>query len=518
MTCPRCGVAQISPLTNQCELCGFSASGVAAAEPALDALEELAKTELAHHFTFDVPLTRRPRSIVYVAREPGSDRSVVLKVMVRPPDPRAEALFERVITVTGALDHPHIVPVLGFGSSPSLFWYTMPHIAGRSLREGLRDGPLERDACRTLIDEVGSALDYAHRRGVVHGNLKPENVLLDQSGGAHVCDFSVAFAVEGASPLPSQAAPGGVVPRRPAYVAPEAPAHGLRPPSVDQYALAVLAYECLIGSVPPAGAAPLISDVRTEVPLPVAHAIRRAMSAKPGERFAGVKEFVAAIDSDAATRVQGEPTGRASGHILTVPGWEPADGARTRWLIPALAALGVAAIFGLWKLTFGGGGTPPLVDSGLSTPSTYAPPAVDTSFPPASVDTAAPAAENQPLLPRRPSRRAARDPNASAAVTPSLPATAPDSAEGAPPRRSRRETAAPAEGVGHLFVNAAPWGELYVDGRLVGNTPKANLEIAAGNHRIRVVRDGYDPYERAIVVAAGETVRLTDIVLSERRP
>jgi hypothetical protein len=71
---------------------------------------------------------------------------------------------------------------------------------------------------------------------------------------------------------------------------------------------------------------------------------------------------------------------------------------------------------------------------------------------------------------------------------------------------------------GRLFVNATPWGELYLDGRLLGNTPKANLEILPGTHRLRIVRDGYEPYERTIEVAAGATLRITDIVLTERRP
>jgi len=76
----------------------------------------------------------------------------------------------------------------------------------------------------------------------------------------------------------------------------------------------------------------------------------------------------------------------------------------------------------------------------------------------------------------------------------------------------QRPAAPPAE-PGHLFVNATPWGQLYVDGQLIGNTPKANLMLPAGDHTIRVLREGYDPFERTIKVAAGETVRLTDITL-----
>jgi len=75
--------------------------------------------------------------------------------------------------------------------------------------------------------------------------------------------------------------------------------------------------------------------------------------------------------------------------------------------------------------------------------------------------------------------------------------------------------AAPAE-PGRLFVNSDPWGQLYVDGQLIGNTPKANLSLTAGPHTIRVLREGYEPFERTIQVGAGATVRLTDITLVQR--
>jgi len=64
-----------------------------------------------------------------------------------------------------------------------------------------------------------------------------------------------------------------------------------------------------------------------------------------------------------------------------------------------------------------------------------------------------------------------------------------------------------------VFINATPWGSVYVDGRLIGNTPQANLQLSPGTHTLRVVRDGFAPWEQEITVAAGDTVRITDIVL-----
>ena len=71
---------------------------------------------------------------------------------------------------------------------------------------------------------------------------------------------------------------------------------------------------------------------------------------------------------------------------------------------------------------------------------------------------------------------------------------------------------------GLLFVSASPWGQLYVDGQLIGNTPRANLTVTAGRHTIRVLREGYSPFERTVQVRPGEVVRLTDIVLSQQSP
>ena len=91
-----------------------------------------------------------------------------------------------------------------------------------------------------------------------------------------------------------------------------------------------------------------------------------------------------------------------------------------------------------------------------------------------------------------------------------------------PPRGARPQPRAAARAApaspGRLFINSSPWGQVYVDGELIGNTPRADVPVAPGAHRLRVVRDGFRPYELAIQVAAGQELRITDIVLQEIKP
>jgi hypothetical protein len=492
MRCPNCGAPDwFSPLTQRCELCGYAPEGPVAVEtPSVEAMEEQARQELEGRFHLDEFLGRGARSLVFLAREPGSESQVVVKVHPREGEDRdaADERFRSAVKSVSGLEHPHIVPVSDFGWTEHLYWYAMQHVRGRSLRTLLRSrGPLDVKACLRLVSQVASALDYAHRRGLVHASLKPENVLIDAEGWVHVCDLLVSRALETAAAAAPKvgepAAPAGPAAKGSPYLPPE----DLRAPQADQYALGVLVYECLTGA-PPAepeeggagGPAPLLSSVRADVPAHVAHAVRRAISPKPVDRFPGVLDFVAALETPSAPVAGTQPAAaRPSATVLRVDGWEPPSSPFRRRLIlvGALAGLVVLAVVGrpiarglLHRSS--GGGLPAAVPNDLG-------PILPT--------------ETAPMLPpgrdaRRPERR------------PGAPSTSPSAAPG------------------RLFVNATPWGQLYVDGRLVGNTPKANISVSAGTHRIRVVRDGYEPVERTILVPAGQDVRLTDIVLVERTP
>jgi len=545
MICPRCSVAEIVPSSGACSLCGFMPEGGVAVEtPHPDATDHLARQELAHEFRIDVLLGQGKHSTVYLVREGRSSTYMVLKVLPRPgdrDDPHADDRFRRAVETVITLDHPHIVPVHRYGSTDSLFWYTMDHVRARSLREILRSrGRLELKMCQRVVAQVASALDYAHRRGVVHGSLKPENALIDPNGWVHVCDALIMRSLERPGPAkrpelpPSGRAAGarktpttgreesdndsqagedelaaGVPPaaRRPDYVAPE-DRPGIAPqPASDQYALGVLVHECLAGVLPSAGSDSFeppasLEVLRPDLPAHVTHAVRRAMSRKPSDRYPSVLDFVMAIETGVLPLTDSRPSGRAS-EVLLIEGWQPPAADRWRWLKPLI---GVAIIGGVVAF-----GWPPL-NRWLATradqqrfaivppsnlPNSAPVPAADTT--PAATATPAPRPAADPRR-RRPSRDAgaARQAPAASAATPTPPAPV-----------ASGET-------GRLFVNASPWGQLLIDGVVVGNTPKANLSVAAGSHTIRVVREGYEPWERTVQVGAGEAVRLTDIVLTAR--
>src|SRR5262245_12097047 len=174
-------------------------------------------------------------SRVFVAREEGLDRAVVIKVL--PPEMSGAVSverFKREIALAAMLQHPHIVPVLAAGDVDGVPYYTMPFIDGESLRSRLgRDGELPIPEVLAILKEVARALAYAHERGVVHRDIKPDNVLMS-GGSVMVTDFGVAKALSastsgGSAPLTQL----GVALGTPAYMAPEQAAAS---PTVDHRA------------------------------------------------------------------------------------------------------------------------------------------------------------------------------------------------------------------------------------------------------------------------------------------
>ena len=499
MICPNCSAGEISPLTNRCELCGFTPHGTVAVQPPqAEAVDDLARQELAERFRLDTFLGRGATTATYVAREPGSDRQIVVKVIPRPAGARTEddERYQRAVEAVAGLEHPHIVPVFDHGWTEHLYWYSMEYVNGRSLRNFLlQRGPLDLKACQRVVAQVASALDYAHRRGIVHGCLKPENILVDADGWVHVCDLLVTQTIAASAPPPEPAeARGDRAPRSP-YVAPD----DLTSPFSDQYALAVVVTECFTGALLPGfgGATPraALAAQRPDLPPHVMHAIERAMSPKPIDRFPGVLDFAAALETLSVTLPDARPSGRRSDVVLLVDDWEPpaAPLSRRRIFGGGVAFIVVAVLVGIFL---------PAVFQRL--PRTVVGPGAGAPAVPTSDSAAlrAPAPAGSTLAARPPATGATAAPPRSTG-RPRPPA----------PREPVRAAPAPAAAPGHLFVNATPWGQLYVDGQLVGNTPRANLAVPAGEHTIRVLREGYDPYERTIRVGPGETVRLTDITL-----
>src|SRR2546423_5169866 len=196
-------------------------------------------------------------SRVFLAHETALKRQVVVKVL--PPEMAAGVnieRFRREVELAASLQHPHIVPLLSAAASGDLLYYTMPLVEGESLRTKLgREGELPVSETIRILADVADALAYAHAHGVVHRDVKPDNVLIS---GKHavVTDFGVAKAVS-ASSVASSLTSLGVALGTPAYMAPEQAAAD---PHVDHradlYAVGALAYEMLCGRPPFTGTNP----------------------------------------------------------------------------------------------------------------------------------------------------------------------------------------------------------------------------------------------------------------------
>jgi tetratricopeptide (TPR) repeat protein len=294
--------------------------------PYIGAMSDLAdrlQTSLGDAYRIERELGGGGMSHVFLAKETALGRSVVVKVL--PPEMAASVnieRFRREIQLAASLQHPHIVPVLAAGQSGDLLYYTMPLVEGESLRAKLaREGEMPvSDAVRVLRDVV-DALAYAHARGVVHRDIKPDNVLIT---GQHavVTDFGVAKAMSassGSSSLTSL----GVALGTPAYMAPEQAAAD---PNVDHradlYAVGAMAYEMLCGRPPFSGMSPQqvlaahvtlppapLSGQRTSVPPALNTLVMRCLEKKPADRIQTAAEMLTQLQAMATPSGGMAPTG-----------------------------------------------------------------------------------------------------------------------------------------------------------------------------------------------------------------
>ncbi|MDH5234860.1 MAG: protein kinase [Gemmatimonadota bacterium] len=276
-----------------------------------DELQRLQRA-LAGHYRIERVVGRGGMATVYLAKDQRHQRDVAIKVV--RPDLAAVLGPERFlheIRVTANLAHPHILPLHDSGVADGLLYYVMPFVVGESLRARLdRDGTLPLADAMSVAGDVADALSYAHRKGVVHRDVKPGNVLLSE-GHAMVTDFGIAKAVSSASG--EQLTQTGVGIGTPGYMSPEQAA-GATDVSAqsDVYSLACVIHEMLVGSVPArwlsheeweAGrflrASPAQRARFDALPAAVEPALVHAMAIDPARRPATANDLVRALASPA---------------------------------------------------------------------------------------------------------------------------------------------------------------------------------------------------------------------------
>jgi len=276
-------------------------------------LERL-KSALSEMYSIDRELGRGGMATVYLAQDSKHERLVALKVL--HPDLAASLgpeRFLREIKLAARLNHPHILPLHDSGEASGFLYYVMPYVEGESLRERLdRDHQLPIEEAVHHGRAIASALDYAHRQGIVHRDMKPENVMLYE-GEAMVMDFGIAKAVSAAgSETLTQT---GMMIGTPAYVSPEQAAGETNLDGAsDQYSLGCVVYEMITGERPFAGATPqaVMAKRFTETPKPlrslrstvsesVEKAVSRAMSTDSKARYSTTAQFGQALASGSLT-------------------------------------------------------------------------------------------------------------------------------------------------------------------------------------------------------------------------
>jgi Tol biopolymer transport system component len=283
------------------------AAGQLVAVSAPASLTSRLATALAGRYQLEREIGRGGMATVHLALDLRHHRRVAIKVL---REELAAAIgaerFLEEIRVTASLQHPHILPLFDSGSAEGLLWYVMPFVEGETLRSRLaRERRLPVDDALQLVREMADALDYAHRHGIVHRDVKPENVLL-QSGHALVADFGIALALEHAGG--ARLTRTGITLGTPSYMAPEQAA-GDRPidARTDVYALGAVLHEMLAGESPFAAAydemrrkdmhepAVVLAARRADVSPSLDAAVRRAMAKEPDDRFPSAGAFAAAL-------------------------------------------------------------------------------------------------------------------------------------------------------------------------------------------------------------------------------
>ena len=251
------------------------------------------------------PIGEGAFGIVYRATQPVIGREVAIKA-VQPElanHPDFVRRFEREAQIVARLEHPHIVPLYDYWREPDAAYLVMRFLRGGSLEELLKNGPLDPERTASILDQVAAGLSAAHRQGVVHRDVKPGNVLLDEEGNAYLTDFGVALDAD--SPEKSS---GTMMRGTPGYLSPEQVRLDPASPQTDVYALGIVVYEMLTGIHPfPESslrelldrhlhdAIPSVRGVRPELPAAVDTVIGRATAKDAKERFSDALEVAAAL-------------------------------------------------------------------------------------------------------------------------------------------------------------------------------------------------------------------------------
>ena len=542
MICTQCHTP-VPDHSKFCLSCGSQVSNPdlqGAATEAMDEagtvqMENLLKADTKGDFEIGEMLGRGGMAVVYYATDIHLSRPVAIKVL--PPEltfGHGIERFKREAKIAAKLDHPNIIPIYRIASGGKVFWYAMKYLEGESLDQKLRKaGRFSLEETIDVLGQIADALDYAHEHEVIHRDVKPANILLDQRGRVVVTDFGIAKPLTESSLTAS-----GSVIGTPHYMSPEqGSGRPVRGPS-DQYSLAVMAYEMLGGQRPFDGDSAIdvvhkhvmVQPVPLEqhcpgLPKHVYGAVHKGLAKKPDQRFTTVSELVEALKApwggsdaaetlpDLATAATVASPSMQSMEAATTPfpsgapappttpttplPRSPADphqakapaGGNTRRRAPALIVAGLAAaIGGTWFATR---------DRAPAEPA-----AVQTAVTSSSTDESTEAEQQPPETDREQQEQTGRP--AGSGTDP------PDAGETGrevepppitPPGRESRAT------TGRVRVAGLPMaGTVTIDDN--AGSRRRDFQLEPGQHVVVMRAAGYETITDTVDVVAGESVQI----------
>jgi TonB family protein len=478
-------------------------------------------------------------AIVYMAVEKSLDREVALKVLPfsLSHDEEFVERFQREARTAAKLEHPNIIPIYRVGKTGNVIYFAMKFLRGQSLADVLSEkgAMTPDDEIRQLLKQCAGALGYANHHGIVHRDIKPDNIMYSDRGVAVVTDFGIAKAATG-----TRLTGTGMAIGTPYYMSPEQARAQKVDGRSDLYSLGVVAFQCMSGSVPFDGedsfsigykhimeeVPPL--DLKTADERALYDVICRMMAKDPDNRYQTAEELVAALEgreiesttaapaqpsvTDAATVLAPAPstgaapaTGPAAPSTPTTPMPQssvpapPGKKKRSGMLVGAAALIVVGGLGGGIYYTAVMGGSLPVIGNPFGT--TAVPADSGSGGGQLAVTPEDSTADSTAAVPSDTSQQLAANPDSAAQAQDTT------TAQVTPPAQVEPEPDPEPPPPGRLVLAGLPEGAIVsVDGRTFNGT---NIALTQGNRRLMIRADGYEDYTSDVRIRSGERTNLT---------
>jgi serine/threonine protein kinase len=556
VNCPSCGVENVADAA-ACTRCGTGLP--------VTPTQVVITVDLRPGSVFDSryeilgTLGQGGMGMVYKARDRSLDETVAIKIL-RPDfaqDPRMAERFKSEIRLARRVRHPNVCAIHDYGEDRGLLYISMEYVEGVDLKKLLREeGAFGAEAGYAVAIQIAEGLQAVHDAGIIHRDLKAPNIMRDAAGQTRLMDFGIAKRQGDGT----RTATGHIV-GTPEYMSPEqAQGHRVDFRS-DIYALGIVIYEIFTGRVPFRGETPISTILKhlhdpppleppegAALPPAVRALLKRCLAKDPAERFASAREVAEALRGarSPSRRQQPVPTSALQAPTLEAPTRQaPAvtrveSAPRRSSLQPWLLAVPLVVVSaGVVILRTSQSAAPSLPLAPTAAPLTTVRAAVPTTLGAASATTSAVLPLPSPAA--VPSANAARPPadrppvtrppvstpssfdrrsgggagGSSPRVAPATPVAAaarpePPPAAAANPTLTPAATAPPATAAapGLLQVAVRPWGEVSVDGRVIGTTPLDRIPLAPGSHVLRVRHPSYELWEKPVTIRSGDTTKI----------